>query len=57
LFELVVADGVCLDLVPEVDRVGDECGELEEVELQELMSAGDAGAGSGTGGATGGVRA
>ncbi len=54
-FELVGAGGVCLVLVPEVDGVGDECGEFEEVEPLELVSAGDAGAGSGTGCAAGDV--
>jgi len=38
-----------------VDGVGDECGELEEVEPLELVFGGDAGAGGGTGGTTGGA--
>jgi hypothetical protein len=38
-----------------VDGVGDECSELEEVEPLELVFEGDAGAGSGTGSATGGA--
>jgi hypothetical protein len=54
LFELVGAGGVCLVLVPEVDGVGDECGEFEEDEPLEFVSAGGAGAGGGTGG-TGGA--
>jgi hypothetical protein len=37
-----------------VDGVGDECGELEEVELLESVSGGGAGAGIGAGGAAGG---
>jgi hypothetical protein len=41
---------VCLGLVPDVDGVGEECGELEEVELRELLSVG---AGGGAGGAAG----
>ncbi len=58
---LIGASWVCLGLVPEVDRVGEECGELEEVELLESVCGGDAGAGSGAGagggagGATGGA--
>ncbi len=45
----------CLGLVPEVEGVGDECGELEVVEVLEPVSGGDAGAGGGVGGATGGT--
>jgi len=52
---LIGAGWVCLGLVPEVDRVGKECGELEEVELLESVCGGDAGAGGGAGGATGGA--
>ena len=52
---LIGAGWVCLGRVPEVDRVGEECGELEEVELLESVCGGDAGAGSGAGGATGGA--
>ena len=52
---LIGAGWVCLGLVPEVDRVGEECGELEEVELLESVCGGDAGAGGGAGGATGGA--
>jgi hypothetical protein len=44
LFALVGIIWVCLGLVPDVDGVGEECGELEEVELLELVSVGDAGA-------------
>jgi hypothetical protein len=56
LFELVVAGWICLGVdIDDVDRVGEECGELEEVEPLELVSGGDAGAGGGTGCATGGV--
>ena len=58
---LIGAGWVCLGRVPEVDRVGKVCGELEEVELLESVCGGDAGAGSGAGagggagGATGGA--
>jgi hypothetical protein len=52
---LVVVVWVCLGLVPDVDGVGEECGELEEVELCELLSVGDAGAGGDVGGAGAGV--
>ncbi len=55
LLEFVVAGGVCFFLVPEVDGVGDECGELEGVEPVELVSAGDAGAGGVAGSVTGGI--
>ena len=40
-----------------MDGVGDECGELEEVEPLELVFGGDAGAGGGTGGTPGGAGA
>jgi hypothetical protein len=50
---LEVVTGVCFSLVPKVDGVGDECGELE-VELLEWVSGGGAGAGIGAGGAAGG---
>jgi len=52
---LIGAGWVCLGLFPEVDRVGEECGELEEVELLDSVCGGDAGAGGGAGGATGGA--
>jgi len=53
----VVALGaeVCLDFVPEVEGVGDECGLLVEVELVELALVVVAGEGAGAGGAVGGV--
>ncbi len=57
LFELVFAGWVCLVLIPEVDGVGDECGEFDEVEPPESVSGGDAGAGGDTAGAAGGVGA
>ncbi len=56
-FKLVGAGGVCLALVPEVDGVGDECGEFDQVQPLEFVSAGNAGAGGNTGGAAGGVGA
>jgi len=52
---LIGAGWVCIGLFPEVDRVGEECGELEEVELLDSVCGGDAGAGGGAGGATGGA--
>ena len=52
---LIGAGWVCLGLFPEVDRVGEECGELEGVELLDSVCGGDAGAGGGAGGATGGA--
>jgi len=45
LFEWVVAGWICLVLVPEVHGVGDECGELEEVEPPVLVPGCEAGAG------------
>ena len=51
LFALVGVIWACLGLVPDVDGVGEECVELEEVELLELVSVGNAGAGGLTGGA------
>jgi hypothetical protein len=44
---------LCFGRVPDVDIVGDECGELEEDEPLELASGGGTGAGGGAGGATG----
>jgi len=44
-----------LDLVPEVEGVGDEWGLLAEVELFELVSVVVAGDGAGAGGAAGGA--
>ncbi len=38
-----------------MEGVGEECGVLEEVEVLELVSGGDAGAGGGAGGATRGA--
>ena len=46
---------VCLDFVPEVEGVGDECGLLAEVELVELVPVVVAGDGAGAGGAAGGA--
>jgi hypothetical protein len=43
--------------IPNVERVGDECGELEEDEPLELAVGGFNGAGGGAGGATGAVGA
>ncbi len=51
---LEVITGVCFGLVPEVDGVGDECGELQEVELLESVSGGGAGADAAAGGTAGG---
>ncbi len=45
----------CLGLVLEVEGVGEECGVLEEVEVLEPVSGGEAGAGGSAGGATGGA--
>ncbi len=40
-----VPDWLCLGCVPEVEGVGDECGELDEDEPLELVSGGGGGAG------------
>ncbi len=42
---VLVAEG-CLDFVPEVEGVGDECGLLAVVELFELELVGGVGAGA-----------
>jgi hypothetical protein len=55
LFALVGVAWICLGLVPDVDGVGAECGELEEVELLGLLSVGNAGAGGGARGAGAGA--
>ncbi len=39
-----------MGLAPDVDGVGEECGELDEDELLELWSAGGSGAGGSPGG-------
>ncbi len=52
-FGFVVVSWRCLGCVPDVDRVGKECGELEEDESLELVSGGVTGAGGGACGATG----
>jgi hypothetical protein len=57
LFEFVVAGWLCYGWVPEVDGVGDECGELEDIEPLELVPRGEAGAGGWIAGAAGGVGA
>ena len=44
-----------MDLTPEVERVGEECGVLGAVEMLVLVLSGDAGAGAGSGGATDGA--
>jgi hypothetical protein len=41
---------LCFGRVPEVDGVGDECGELDEDESLELASDGGAGGATGSGG-------
>jgi hypothetical protein len=46
---------VCLGLVPKVERVGEECGVLDGVEVLEPVSVGDAGACGSARGATGGA--
>ncbi len=45
----------CLGLVPKVEGVGEECGVLEVVKALEPVLGGDARAGGGAGGATGGA--
>ena len=55
LATVVFVTEVCLDLVPEVDGVGDECGLLAEVELVELVLVVVAGVGAGAGEAAGGA--
>ncbi len=49
----VTVGWLCSGRVPDVDRVGDECGELEEDEPLELVSVGGPGAGGCAGGAMG----
>ncbi len=44
---------LCFGSVPEVEGVGDLCGELEEDEALELALGEGSGAGGGTGGAAG----
>jgi hypothetical protein len=48
-----VASWLCFGRVPEVEGVGDECGELEDDEPLELASGDVSGAGGGAGGAAG----
>jgi hypothetical protein len=48
-----VAGKLCFGHVPEVEGVGDECGELEEDETLELVFGECSGAGVGAGGAAG----
>ncbi len=57
LFDRVDAGWCGLVFVPEVDGVGDECGELEEVDPPESVPGGEAGAGGWIAGAAGGVGA
>jgi len=51
-FALVVVIWICSGLIPDVDGVGEE-----EVELRELLSVGNAGAGDGASGAARGAGA
>ncbi len=48
----VTVGWLCFGRIPDVDGVGDECGELEEDEPLELASGGVTGAGGGAGVAT-----
>jgi hypothetical protein len=57
VFDFIVVGWRCLGCVPNVEGVGDECGELEEEEPLELASGAATGAGGNASCATGGVGA